>query len=137
MSNNVRHTLAIDVQPELVGARRRTISKQDAALEHGRDMLPLTDSNYILRFERQAAIGVALSFNMEKQSKCIRAALFQGEIIRVAAVAGIAPEKDLLDDILFISHGEEIQDVAIGLRNRPHPAFDGEGIGESQIGRVA
>ena len=87
MSNNVRHALAINVQTELVGARGRVISNKDAAFEDGGDMLPLSGGNYFLRFEGQAAISVVRSFNMEKQSKRVWVALFQGEIVRVAAVA--------------------------------------------------
>ena len=44
MGNNIGHPLAINVQPELVGARGRTIRKQDAALEDGGKTIRFTRS---------------------------------------------------------------------------------------------
>ena len=43
----------------------------------------------------------------------------------------------MLDDGLLISQAEESQDKVVGLRNGPHPAFDGEGIGELEIRGIA
>ena len=136
MQHQIGGELAIDVEAELVGGPGRIIGPKDIAFEDGGHVLPNVGRNHALGLDGYPAVAAVGPLDVEQQGKLVKAALLEGEVVWVKAVAGISSEKDLFDDALFGSNPERV-DIRVGLEERPNPAFDAKAVGELEIVRVA
>jgi len=78
--------------------------------------------------QRYPAAGAIGAFDMKDQIELPSAVPLQGQIVWIAAVSGVTPEKYLLES------GDP--DVVGMMWDRIDPAFDGERVGEVKVGRI-